>query len=55
MFTGGATAPAVKPAHSFLPLPGQTHCTSAEKQHGVSPFFSTHSGARGRYFHTVYA
>lgn len=39
MFTGGATAPAIKPAHSFLPLPGQTHCVSAEKQHGVSPFF----------------
>ena len=55
MFTGGATAPAFKLAHSFLPLPGQTHCASAEKQYGVSPFFSTRLGARRRYFHTVYA
>lgn len=38
MFAGGAASPALKPAHSLLPLPGQTHCASAEKQHGVSPF-----------------
>ncbi len=36
MFTGGAAPPALKPAHSLLPLPGQAHCASAEKQHGVS-------------------
>lgn len=36
MFTGGAAPHALKPAHSLLPLPGQAHCVSAEKQHGVS-------------------
>ena len=53
VFSGGATAHALQPADSLLPLPGQAHCASAEKQHGVSPFFTCFD-TKGVYLHMVY-
>ena len=34
---GRALAPALKPPHAVLPIPGQTHRPPAQEQYGVSP------------------